>query len=276
MKMRLAKVALSTLIFPASSWAVNQFVNPPKFGREKDFLDNPVYRLGATIELQWKTDLASVDILMWQETGGDAGASLRVEEETGLKRVNWTVEFPENPNPRYPNVYYLAMYKPGDIYPSVLSHYFNISGPTTTGLTATTIVIATRTTTVEPAPTTSATSAPSLSSAPTPHPNTEKATQGQGFSGGEVAAIAIGAVLGVLIVVAMVGWLVWRNLRGKRADGAHPSEQETFVNAREKPETRAESVAQLHSEPLLVQDPSHLRHELAAEPYSRNDGAHPR
>ncbi|KDN70980.1 hypothetical protein CSUB01_10024 [Colletotrichum sublineola] len=224
--MHLVRAVFAALVFPACCRAANQFLRPPANGPKGDFRENPAWVIGDKIDLQWKTDLPSVDILIWQETGENKGNFARI-------RVLNTASAST------------SLYPTSTSKPDILES-------------------------VSMAPTTSATSIPS---APTPNPNTEQGGKSEGFSGGAVAAIAVGAVLGVLAVVGVVGWLLRRNLRGKKADEAHPSEQDNFVDAQEKPVPRPESVPQPQSEPLLFQDPRHSRHELAAESYSRNNEA---
>ncbi|KAK1962981.1 hypothetical protein LY78DRAFT_660728 [Colletotrichum sublineola] len=277
--MHLVRAVFAALVFPACCRAANQFLRPPANGPKGDFRENPAWVIGDKIDLQWKTDLPSVDILIWQETGENKGNFARIRENIISRGFIWIVsfeEFPDGFNSTYPNVYFLSMYRPGSTSSSAVSHYFNISSPVLNTASASTSLYPTSTSkpdileSVSMAPTTSATSIPS---APTPNPNTEQGGKSEGFSGGAVAAIAVGAVLGVLAVVGVVGWLLRRNLRGKKADEAHPSEQDNFVDAQEKPVPRPESVPQPQSEPLLFQDPRHSRHELAAESYSRNNEA---
>ncbi|KAK1983943.1 hypothetical protein LZ30DRAFT_460575 [Colletotrichum cereale] len=270
--MRLIKVVLSVLIFTTCSWAENRFIRPGPPGPDNDFQGNAVHELGDKINLQWKTDLASVNILLWQFTGDDRGRSSQIAKEMKATEFTWAVSyagFPADFNPSYSSVFNVAMYRSGDTSYSARSKYFNISAPASSTASASTPILPTPTSNSKEATTATTTT----TSAPTPNPNTVSvANSSEGsFSGGAVAAIAIGAVLGVLVVVGVVGWLVWRNLRGKTADGGHPSEQVTFVGAQEKPGPRPESTPQLQSEPLLVQDPGQLRHELAAEPCSRNN-----
>jgi hypothetical protein len=59
-----------------------------------------------------------------------------------------------------------------------------------------------------------------VSSSPTPRPTN---TPPQGLSTGGIAGIGIGATIGGLIIVALMGWFIWRRLRGAKKGDSHPS-----------------------------------------------------
>lgn len=54
-------------LFPICARSENRFRRPPGPGPAGDFRDNPVYRLGDRIDLQWDTDLDAVDVLVRQK-----------------------------------------------------------------------------------------------------------------------------------------------------------------------------------------------------------------
>lgn len=58
----------SILLFHAHVWASEPgtFLNPPTGGPIHDYSQNPVYKLGQTVQLRWATDLNSFSILLWQ------------------------------------------------------------------------------------------------------------------------------------------------------------------------------------------------------------------
>lgn len=45
----------------------NIFLQPPSYGPEYIYRDNPVYMLGESIQLQWHTDMTRVDIFVSQK-----------------------------------------------------------------------------------------------------------------------------------------------------------------------------------------------------------------
>lgn len=46
--------------------SANTFNRPPSGGIKGDFRDNPTYKEGERVEFLWDTDLAYVDVVIWQ------------------------------------------------------------------------------------------------------------------------------------------------------------------------------------------------------------------
>lgn len=59
-KMRLYSAVI--YLFVCTALAVTNFINPPANGTLNDFRDNPVYRLGDRINIQWESDRQGVTI----------------------------------------------------------------------------------------------------------------------------------------------------------------------------------------------------------------------
>ncbi|TDZ21425.1 hypothetical protein Cob_v005579 [Colletotrichum orbiculare MAFF 240422] len=217
--------------------AANRFLRPPSPGPMEDFRDNPVYTLGDTVDLRWETSFAAVDVMLWQQQPRGSSKMVFGKLKTNSKATGmmWKVSYAgltPNHDPDASNVYFLQMFESGSSLGNETSHYFNISEPKTTssrsGQTATTThagtpsVVETLSTAIPSSSTVMVESSSSTmtatpvmeSSASTATP--EPVTQNQESSGGAIAGAAVGATLGTLAVVGIIGFFLWRRAKKKK------------------------------------------------------------
>ncbi|KAF5520625.1 hypothetical protein CGCA056_v007926 [Colletotrichum aenigma] len=205
---------LFSLTFASFAIAEDVFRRPPGPGPTNDYIDNPIYTLGEKVTFVWESDPLN-DIWIWNNkadsTTGDRSSARILQNYSSL---DYTCEvsydgFPDDADLSLP-VFYLALYSSGSGAITATSHYFNIPEASTT--TATTS-----------SPTSSSQSqASATSSSPAA---TE--TYSQSLGTGAVAGIAVGASLGTILVVSVIGWFAWKALR-KRKLGQPDKGGETF------------------------------------------------
>ncbi|CAI0653145.1 unnamed protein product, partial [Colletotrichum noveboracense] len=208
---------LFSLIFASFAIAEDVFRRPPGPGPTNDYSDNPIYTLGQKVTFMWESDPLS-DIWIWNNkadsTTGDR-SSARILQNYSSLDYTWEVSydgFPDDADLSLP-VFYLALYSSGSGAITATSHYFNITEASTAATTST----------AASSPTSSSQSqASATSSSPAA---TETSSQSLGT--GAVAGIAVGASLGTILVVSVIGWFVWRALR-KRKLGQPDKGGETF------------------------------------------------
>jgi len=126
----------------------------------------------------------------------------------------WDVSY-EGLDPSLNNVYYLSLDSRGNGGNIATSHYFNISdtGTDTPTLSkSNTIPAATQSSSPIPsAPSTVSTSPPALTSTAPPTMTVTQESNGNGaIKAGTVTGIAVGVVLGALLLVGGAGWWAWR------------------------------------------------------------------
>ncbi|KAK2728239.1 hypothetical protein CKAH01_11134 [Colletotrichum kahawae] len=214
---------LLTLIIAPFAIAEDVFRRPPGPGPTNDYSDNPIYTLGQNVTFVWESDDLN-DIWIWNNkadsTTGDR-SSLRILQNYNSLDYTWEVSydgFPEGTDLSLP-VFYLALYSSGSGAVTATSHYFNIT---------------------EAATTTAATSSPTSSSQSQASPTssspaaTETSAQqtSESLGTGAVAGIAVGASVGTILLVSVIGWFVWRALRkrklGQREKGGEPFDSPAY------------------------------------------------
>ncbi|EMR68765.1 hypothetical protein UCREL1_4206 [Eutypa lata UCREL1] len=207
--------------------AENAFFRPPGAGPTEDYRDNPVYRLGEYLDMQLGNGLRQ-----WDATKGSFSWDISYDD------------FPSDHNASLSNVYFFLMNDAasGDILTT--SHYFNVSDPASS--TSTTTAPSSTSISSKATSTTSSVPVPTSSSEPTP---TDQAT----LSTGAVAGIAVGATLGGLLVVGLIGFLVWKH----RFKEVSTTEKDHSVQSDKI--TLSPAVRELHGVP---------RSELPTEPHS--------
>ncbi|KAK5989463.1 hypothetical protein PT974_10984 [Cladobotryum mycophilum] len=196
MSLLLSFVALFTAI--AGVYSESSFSQPPAAGPNSIYRDNPRYKVGQEIDLQWTSDLEYMDLLLWQQypsaQQGQVGYTSLLSKSRSTSLI-WTVDvskFSTNGSEGQDLVYFLGLYKSGSPVFDTTSHYFNVSQ-------------ASAVTSSSASGTASATTPPSsLPTLPTPPPPPPPAHR-SGLSTGAVAGISIGGTLvGILIAGALV------------------------------------------------------------------------
>ncbi|KAF2672210.1 hypothetical protein BT63DRAFT_438048 [Microthyrium microscopicum] len=247
-----------TVITPDSD--NNFFIEPPaNVSSHQDYSSNPVYTLGQTLDIQWITDIPSLQFDLYQgnqtvnvtvqhlfgpttiSPGATNGMSVGFQNGTSTWSVALTPSFVLNA--KIGNVFFMAALNAGNQV-GFASRYFNITDPNATSSSVTS------------APTTSKTS----DTTPT---NTPQPSLKPSIGGGSIAGIVV-AALGGTFACLVVARLLWR----KRRLGRQPPEKEPEDATWQKTELDAKSkdpyelngtavaelpgtsqLAELHSEP---------------------------
>ncbi|KAF3803916.1 hypothetical protein GCG54_00008419 [Colletotrichum gloeosporioides] len=224
---------LFSLIFVSFAITEDVFRRPPGPGPTNDYSDNPIYTLGEKVRFVWESDPLN-DIWIWNNkadsTTGDR-SSARILQNYSSLDYTWEVSydgFPDDADLSLP-VFYLALYSSGSGAITATSHYFNITEASTTTAAAS-------------SPTSSSQSQASATSSSPAATGTSSQQTSQSLGTGAVAGIAVGATLGTIAVVSVIGWFVWRALRKKKlgqpdkggepVDGPadHPSSMEVMMS----------------------------------------------
>lgn len=136
------------------------------------------------------------------------------------KTLGWKVTY-AGLDPTFNNVFYLSVTS-ADGSDSLTSHYFNISKPESTSVAA----AAATTTTSSASPSTSPTSQPPPSPATVtvapPNNNNNNNNNDDSLPAGTIAGVAIGSVLGTLLLVGAAWWL-WKRRADAITSGAQQS-----------------------------------------------------
>ncbi|VUC29393.1 unnamed protein product [Clonostachys rosea] len=218
----------STLLLSAllglsgSTLSANTFNRPPSGGIKGDFRDNPTYKEGERVEFLWDTDLAYVDVVIWQRfplpsSSGDDGVTYFNEpmlQNSTRMSYEWTAVLGGATPPTGENsVFWLAMYDALSNSTKVTaeSHYFNVSRSTEVTTTTSSFSLTV-------ASSTSAAASSDISSASAD----AGASRGQksGLSTGAVAGIAVGSTLAGIAIIAVCAFFLWRHLQAKKLAAA--------------------------------------------------------
>lgn len=158
--MRLLNVALFALM--AAGQDIH-FINPtPQDLSNKDSSTYPVFALGSTVVLQWSAPPSqSLNMVLYPEgknvnatlelvfgrfcllcmegrcNSNEADFDVSVAQTANIVSYFWTVQTTKDL--AVSNIFYLEIFKTGDIYPAAISHYFKIIVPTSSTTTFSTI-----------------------------------------------------------------------------------------------------------------------------------------
>lgn len=65
--MELTTLAIFLSVFVANVVGLTNFTQPPASGPDANYQDNPVYQEGQKIDVQWRTNLDTFDLLLFQQ-----------------------------------------------------------------------------------------------------------------------------------------------------------------------------------------------------------------
>ncbi|CAL8579602.1 hypothetical protein XPA_005339 [Xanthoria parietina] len=201
--------------------AAGRFLQPWTAGRNKDYSDNLNYAVGVQIITQWTADFSDATIDLVQDNRpGDAqgGPSANLERSYNQKTLGWKVTY-AGLDPTFNNVFYLSVTS-ADGSDSLTSHYFNISKPESTSAAA---AATTTTSSVPPpsSPTSQSPPSPATITVAPPNNNNNNNNNDDSLPAGTIAGVAIGSVLGTLLLVGAAWWL-WK----RRADAIKSGAQQ--------------------------------------------------
>ncbi|KAJ5116433.1 hypothetical protein N7456_000781 [Penicillium angulare] len=217
---------LLAFVYPLVVAEPGVFYNPPTGGKIHDYADNPVYKLGQTVQMRWTTTLASFSIMLWQNNNPDY--EWVQTDVSDMTSYDWIVS--TNQNLTAGDVFFFQVRNASNIEDQdelFASHYFNI----TENSTATTTTFSTTSATETTAPTSADASAETISTSislvasstatattattATTHPalSTTKASDATGDNPGKGglstnAKIGVGIGAGVGIVLIFAGGLI--------------------------------------------------------------------
>ncbi|KAK3345549.1 hypothetical protein B0H65DRAFT_466979 [Neurospora tetraspora] len=101
------------------------FINPPPLRQEdRDDSKNAVYKIGATMTLQWTEDTEVRSSLVLYQVPGD-GFEYVAPNHVQITDYLWIVNTAKNLS--FSNVFQFAIYSNGSTTPNATSHYFNIT-----------------------------------------------------------------------------------------------------------------------------------------------------
>ncbi|KID94097.1 hypothetical protein MAJ_09936, partial [Metarhizium majus ARSEF 297] len=214
--METATFILFLCALAANAVCKTNFTQPPANGPNANYQDNPVYQQGQKIDVQWKSDLDTMDLFVFQQypaAGKGVQFLKKLREGTRSTSLIWTVSLDglSRNVPRGENaILYFAVLRARSPDRDGTSHYFNVSVPDAASTTAS----ATQTSTT----TSAATDVPSHAATPEPASSGESSP---GLSRGGVAGVAVGSTVGGLLLLGGMGLLAWRKMRrGKPAEDA--------------------------------------------------------
>ncbi|KAF7557913.1 hypothetical protein G7Z17_g233 [Cylindrodendrum hubeiense] len=212
--------------FISGARSESAFVQPSNSGPANNYQDNPTYAVGKTIDVQWTSDLSSMDIVVWQQypISSDSTNYVRVVDHTTLLTIDWKVSlkgFQTNVTEGEQAIFYFGMYETGATSLNATSHYFNVTVPSsyTTLSTSTT---ATATATADAVSTTAeaTTTAASASAEATKKADSKLST-------GAVAGIGVGAAIGGILALSGIGLFFWKRSRRGDSSGAYTQSQQS-------------------------------------------------
>ncbi|KAM0201909.1 hypothetical protein ACHAPI_001967 [Fusarium lateritium] len=181
--------------------SAGSFINPPPSDSE---IDSPVYELGQRLKITWQAAAEFTDLTMWQS---DTGQRYNLQSNSKSKEYEWIVSY-QGIDPANGTSFSFWMFKTGETSSLFSSHRFNISDPSTSTTSADT-----STKTQEPKTRTKASSEATETTTEAAASSTvtdEPASSG--LSTGATAGVAVGAVVGGLLL-AGVGFMLWRRKR---------------------------------------------------------------
>ncbi|EFY95532.1 hypothetical protein X797_008203 [Metarhizium robertsii] len=231
----------------ANAVCKTNFTQPPANGPNANYQDNPVYQQGQKIDVQWKSDLDTMDLFVFQQYPAAGKGVQFLKKLRGRSRCHKPAPFPLSTRPssrtnRTPwrhiegtrstsliwtvsldglsrnvprgenAILYFAVLRARSPDRDGTSHYFNVSVPDAASTTAP----ATQTSDVPTMSTTTsaATDVPASSGESSP-----------GLSRGGVAGVAVGSTVGGLLLLGGMGLLAWRKMRrGRPAEDAAVSD----------------------------------------------------
>ncbi|KAF4969734.1 hypothetical protein FSARC_3077 [Fusarium sarcochroum] len=218
------------------------FQRPPGPGPNRDYRDDPIYKLGDEIDMIWEMDFEQANIVVWQQdinsAFGDEAyyaevisksaivSMLRLllttnhKENTKSTRYTWKFSydaFTTGHDPTLSNVYFFQLSDSAGQGGFVTSHYFNITNPKskTTSMAETKTHAETRIRTR-----TSASKVAAQTVTETEEVTTETSTwsdnedSGNSLSTGAIAGIAVGVTICGILILGGLGLLLWKRLRG--------------------------------------------------------------
>ncbi|KAF4958810.1 hypothetical protein FGADI_2154 [Fusarium gaditjirri] len=209
----------------------SKFIRPPEWDPEQeadqDLTKNFRYDDGQTIPILFNTDLDVVDLYIFQ-VGYDGRSS-------GYGRLSNGPPYPDGWEAQYDagkimknredSVYWFGLYDSGDRVAA--SQYVNVSAPK---LDKTKTVTSTKTLSFESETFSTRTSAEATtkdtadrtSASPTVEPSSTSSDSR--LSEGETAGVAVGATLGGLLIIGVIGWIAWRRLAKRKSNTVPPVE----------------------------------------------------
>ncbi|KAK7408870.1 hypothetical protein QQX98_008931 [Neonectria punicea] len=220
----LTLLAVALVAFVAGVRADSSFVTPPNGGPAGNYQDNPSYDLGETINVEWQTNLSSIDIVIWQQYPTSPASSNMVYliDHTTSTSKKWKVSLDgllSNVTEGEQAILYLALYETGNTNFDATCHYFNVTIPASVTTSATTATSTSESTSTSQASRASATSASATAD------SDDGSSSGLGT--GAVAGIAVGASLGGLLFLGGLAFLAWRHLRKMDSSGAYTQSQQS-------------------------------------------------
>ncbi|KAH6985821.1 hypothetical protein BKA56DRAFT_579176 [Ilyonectria sp. MPI-CAGE-AT-0026] len=240
----LVLLGLSLAAFIPTVRSESSFSQPPGPGPAGNYRDNPTYEVGEKIDIQWSSDLETMDLLLWQEYPGAGDSSSffdRLLVDTRSTSLIWTVSFngfSTDVADGESAIFYLALYEGGTNTIDITCHYFNVTVPTaetTTASTATTV--STNVSTGKPTPESDTTTTESSTKTSTSNSeSTSDSNSDSGLSTGAVAGIAVGATLGGVLALGGLGFLIWKYFIRKRDPSGQYTQGQQVPPEDNKPE----------------------------------------
>ncbi|CAO1602174.1 hypothetical protein XANCAGTX0491_005804 [Xanthoria calcicola] len=209
------------MVLIAQVTAAGRFLQPWTAGRNKDYSDNLNYAVGVQIITQWTADFSDATIDLVQDNRpGDAqgGPSANLERSYNQKTLSWKVTY-AGLDPTFNNVFYLSV-SSADGSDSLTSHYFNISNAESTS--AATAAAATSSVSPSTSPTSQSPPPPATVTVAPSNSNNNNSNNDDGLPTGAIAGVAIGSVLGTLLLVGAAWWL-WKRRADAITSGAQQS-----------------------------------------------------
>ncbi|EFY87362.1 hypothetical protein J3458_015491 [Metarhizium acridum] len=223
----LARFILFLCVFIAGVVGKTNFTQPPANGPNANYQDNPVYQPGQKIDVQWKSDLETMDLFVFQQypaAGKGVQYLKKLQEGTRSTSLIWTVSLDglSKNVPRGGNaILYFAVLRAKSPDKDGISHYFNVSIPDTASTTASATQTSGVPTTISMT-TSAVTDAPSNTTTPEPE---SSGGSNSGLSPGGIAGVAVGSTVGGILLLGGIGLLAWKKMqRGKPAEEAQVSE----------------------------------------------------
>ncbi|KAJ4127037.1 hypothetical protein NW768_008658 [Fusarium equiseti] len=243
------------------------FINPPP--RESD-IDNPQYELGQEIKIRWSTNADFTDLTLWQS---GTGKMYTLQSNSKSQDYTWIVSY-QGIDPAETNSFSLYLFEHGQTGPLFSSHRFNITDPKalTTSASETTTTSPSQTETEVSSQVTAETTSESASSSSTVVDGPSSSSAGiesiksSGPSSGAIAGVVVGSIV-VVLGIAVVGFMLWRRKKAKKASGSTPE-----MEAEKYAPVQAPHDNGVHQGPYEMGDPAQA-HELPATEYNPGTGS---
>ncbi|KAF7554776.1 hypothetical protein G7Z17_g2656 [Cylindrodendrum hubeiense] len=204
-------VLLATLI--TSIRCESSFVLPPNAGPANNYQDNPSYNVGKTINVEWNSDLPSMDIIIWQQ--------YPAPKKGTPNSVRLVDGFLTNVGEGEQVILYMALYQTASTDLSATSHYFNVTVPSSYTTTSTTATATSSYT--EDAVSTPETATTTSGSASTTATNKSSS----GLSTGAIAGIGAGSAIVGMLALGAVGFFFWKRSRKEKPGGEYTQSQQS-------------------------------------------------